>query len=128
MQLLLIEDHNLLTRALRHVFEEEGHTVKVVRDAGTPDSKVRTAEYDVIILDLVRCKEDGLALLGRWRRAGLKTPVLALIAPGETVADADLLNPQVDDYLTMPFEIDELMARLGGVVGAGSRKAGAKRI
>jgi DNA-binding response OmpR family regulator len=125
MHLLLIEDHNLLTRALRQALEEEGHTVKVVRDAGIPDPRVRAAEYDAIILDLVRCREDGLALLGRWRRAGLKTPILAMIAPGETGEDADLLNPQADDYLTMPFEIDELMARLEGVVDAGRQKAGA---
>jgi DNA-binding response OmpR family regulator len=116
MNLLLIEDHKPLTRALRQALEEEGHMVQVVADADQVSRTLCVAdvntEYDVIILDLVRRHGDGRALLARWRRAGLKTPVLALIAPVAYGQNPDLLHAAANDYLTLPFEIDELLARL----------------
>ena len=66
--------------------EEEGFAVDVANDGEEGDYKARTAEYDVIILDLMLPKEDGLSLLKNWRRAGLKTHVLVLTARG-TIED-----------------------------------------
>ena len=73
MRLLLIEDHKPLVRALRKGLEEEGFAVDTAFDGEEGAYKAQTADYDVIILDLMLPKEDGLSLLQRWRRAGLKS-------------------------------------------------------
>jgi DNA-binding response OmpR family regulator len=68
MRVLLIEDHKPLLRALRQGLEEEGFAVDVAADGEEGDFKARTSEYDVIILDLMLPKVDGLTLLQNWRR------------------------------------------------------------
>ena len=80
MRVLLIEDHKPLVRALRKGLEEEGFAVDTAVDGEEGAYKAQTADYDVIILDLMLPKEDGLSLLQRWRRAGLKSHVLVLTA------------------------------------------------
>src|SRR5947199_10215505 len=82
VRLLLIEDHKPLVRALRQGLEEEGFAVDVAQDGQEGDFKARTAEYDVIILDLMLPREDGLSLLQRWRQDGLTVHVLVLTARG----------------------------------------------
>jgi len=82
VRLLLIEDHEPLVRALKRGLEEEGFAVDTARDGEEAAHKARTAEYDVIILDIMLPKEDGLSLLKKWRRAGLKSHVLLLTARG----------------------------------------------
>src|SRR5262249_11469634 len=118
-----IEDHRPLARALRQALEEEGHTVEVAWDTDTGDRKARTAEYGVIILDLVRHREDGLTLLRRWRQAGLRTSVLALIAPGKSEEDTGARDPEADDYLTVPFPLQAFLTRLQALAHAGPRGA-----
>src|SRR5437763_3308338 len=71
MRVLLIEDHKPLARTLRQGLEEEGFAVDVAHDGQEGDFKARSADYDVIILDLMLPKEDGMSLLGRWRKDGL---------------------------------------------------------
>jgi DNA-binding response OmpR family regulator len=82
MRVLLIEDHKPLVRALRQGLEEDGFAVDVATDGQEGDFKARTAEYDVVILDIMLPKEDGLSLLQRWRKDGLSTHVLMLTARG----------------------------------------------
>ncbi len=112
MRVLLIEDHRPLVRALRQGLEEEGFAVDVAHDGEEGNYKAQTAEYDVIILDLMLPKEDGLSLLQRWRRAGLKTHVLVLTAKGGIDDKVRGLDLGADDYLTKPFQLEELLARL----------------
>src|SRR5713226_10102219 len=100
VRLLLIEDHKPLVRALKQGLEEEGFAVDVAYDGEEGGYKAQTADYDVIILDLMLPKEDGLSLLQRWRRTGLKTHVLVLTAKdgiGDKVRGLDM---GADDYLT----------------------------
>src|SRR5262245_49004929 len=80
MRVLLVEDHKPLVRALKQGLEEEGFAVDVAYDGEEGAYKAQTADYDVIILDLMLPKEDGLSLLQRWRRSGLQTHVLVLTA------------------------------------------------
>src|SRR5581483_9900304 len=75
VRILLVEDHKPLVRALRQGLEEEGFAVDIAADGEEGDYKARTAEYDVIILDLMLPKVDGQTLLQRWRKNGLKTHV-----------------------------------------------------
>src|ERR1700732_1627112 len=82
VRVLLVEDHKPLVRALRQGLEEEGFAVDVAYDGQEGDFKAQSAEYDAIILDLMLPKEDGLSLLQRWRRKGMKAHVLVLTARG----------------------------------------------
>ena len=116
MRLLLIEDHKPLVRALKKGLEEEGFAVDVAYDGEEGDYKGRSAQYDVVILDLMLPKEDGLSLLQRWRRQGVKTHVLVLTARGTIEDKVRGLNLGADDYLTKPFQLDELLARLRALV------------
>ena len=106
MRVLLIEDHKPLVRALRKGLEEEGFAVDTAVDGEEGAYKAQTANYDVIILDLMLPKEDGLSLLQRWRRAGLKSHVLVLTARSSIDDKVRGLNLGADDYLTKPFELE----------------------
>jgi DNA-binding response OmpR family regulator len=119
MRLLLIEDHKPLSRVLKRGLEEEGFAVDVADDGEEGDFKARTAEYDVIILDIMLPKEDGLSLLQRWRRNGLATHVLLLTARGALEDKVKGLDLGADDYMTKPFELDELLARLRALIRRG---------
>jgi DNA-binding response OmpR family regulator len=116
MRVLLIEDHKPLLRALRQGLEEEGFAVDVAADGEEGDFKARTSEYDVIILDLMLPKVDGLTLLQNWRRDGIKTHVLVLTARGSIDDKVKGLDLGADDYLTKPFELNELIARLRALI------------
>ncbi len=119
VRLLLIEDHEPLVRALKRGLEEEGFAVDTARDGEEGAHKARTAEYDVIVLDIMLPKEDGLSLLKKWRRAGLKSHVLLLTARGTIEDKVKGLDLGADDYLTKPFELEELLARLRALIRRG---------
>src|SRR5437879_8507372 len=119
MRVLLIEDHKPLVRALKQGLEEEGFAVDVAYDGEEGGYKAETAEYDVIILDIMLPKEDGLSLLQRWRKAGMKSHVLVLTARGGIEDKVRGLDLGADDYLTKPFELEELLARLRALVRRG---------
>lgn len=119
MRVLLIEDHKPLVRALKQGLEEEGFAVDVAYDGEIGAYKAQTADYDVIILDLMLPKEDGLSLLQRWRRDGLKTHVLVLTARSGIEDKVRGLDLGADDYLTKPFQLEELLARLRALIRRG---------
>ncbi|MGE3805929.1 MAG: response regulator transcription factor [Gemmataceae bacterium] len=112
MRLLLVEDHKPLVKALRQGLEEEGFAVDVAYDGEEGNYKARHTEYDVIILDVMLPKENGFDLVKRWRRDGLETHVLMLTARGQTEDRVRGLDLGADDYLTKPFQLEELLARL----------------
>jgi DNA-binding response OmpR family regulator len=116
VRVLLIEDHKPLVRALKTGLEEEGFAVDTAYDGEEGDHKARTAAYDAIILDLMLPKEDGLSLLQRWRRAGMSSHVLVLTARSGIDDKVRGLDSGADDYLTKPFELEELLARLRALV------------
>jgi DNA-binding response OmpR family regulator len=119
MRVLLVEDHKPMVRALRQGLEEEGFAVDTALDGEEADYKARTANYDVIILDLMLPKEDGLSLLQRWRRNGMSTHVLVLTARGAIDDKVKGLDIGADDYLTKPFQWEELLARLRALIRRG---------
>jgi DNA-binding response OmpR family regulator len=108
-----------LVRALKQGLEEEGFAVDIAVDGEEGDFKARTAEYDVIILDLMLPKVDGQTLLQRWRKGGLKTHVLVLTARGGIDDKVRGLDSGADDYLTKPFELEELVARIRALIRRG---------
>jgi DNA-binding response OmpR family regulator len=119
MRVLLVEDHKPLVRALRQGLEEEGFAVDVANDGAEGDFKARTAEYDVIILDIMLPKADGLSLLQRWRKDGLTTHILVLTARGGMEDKVKGLDLGADDYMSKPFELEELLARLRALIRRG---------
>jgi DNA-binding response OmpR family regulator len=119
MRVLLVEDHKPLSKALKTGLEEEGFAVDVAFDGEDGDFKASTAQYDAIILDVMLPKEDGLSLLQRWRKKGLNTHVLLLTARSGVDDKVRGLDLGADDYLTKPFELEELFARLRALIRRG---------
>ncbi|MFO0880627.1 MAG: response regulator transcription factor [Gemmataceae bacterium] len=116
MRVLLVEDHKPLLRVVRQGLEEENFAVDVAEDGEEADVKVRNTSYDVIILDIMLPRIDGLQLLQRWRRDGIKTHVLLLTARGSIEDKVRGLDSGADDYLTKPFEFEELLARVRALI------------
>jgi len=119
VRVLVIEDHKPLLRAIRQGLEEEGFAVDTASDGEEASYKARTASYDVIILDLMLPKIDGLSLLQTWRREGMTSHVLVLTAKGNIEDKVKGLDLGADDYLTKPFQWEELLARLRALIRRG---------
>jgi DNA-binding response OmpR family regulator len=117
--LLLVEDHRPLVRALQQGLEEEGFAVDVALDGEEGSRKAESADYDVIVLDLMLPRIDGMSLLSRWRERGLKSHVLVLTARDRVEDKVRGLDLGADDYLTKPFRLEELLARLRALVRRG---------
>jgi DNA-binding response OmpR family regulator len=119
MRVLLVEDHKTLARAIKIGLEEEGFAVDHAADGEEADYKARSAQYDVIVLDLMLPKVDGLTLLQGWRRDGMNNHVLVLTARGTLEDKVRGLDQGADDYMTKPFELVELFARLRSLIRRG---------
>jgi DNA-binding response OmpR family regulator len=108
-----------MVRALKQGLEEEGFAVDVAYDGEEGNFKAQSANYDVIVLDLMLPKEDGLSLLQRWRRAGMNSHVLVLTARNTIDDKVKGLDLGADDYLAKPFQLEELLARLRALIRRG---------
>jgi DNA-binding response OmpR family regulator len=114
--LLLIEDSHRLRPTLARALTRLGHAVDQAQDAEEGDTLVGIHGYDAIVLDLMLPKQGGLQLLERWRRRGKDTPIIILTALNGIDDRVRGLALGADDYLTKPFAIAELDARLEAVV------------
>jgi two-component system OmpR family response regulator len=112
MKLLLVEDDAALADGLLSSFGELGFDVTLARTLSLADSAVRTQAYDLMILDLGLPDGDGLELLGRLRSRQLDLPVLILTARDGLKDRVGGLRLGADDYLTKPFDLRELEARV----------------
>jgi DNA-binding response OmpR family regulator len=119
VRILLVEDHMALARSLKRGLTEEGFAVDTASDGEEANYKARTANYDVIILDLMLPKTDGRKLLRGWRDSKINSPVLVLTARTGMDDKVELLNLGADDYVTKPFQLQELMARLRALIRRG---------
>jgi two-component system, OmpR family, response regulator len=115
MKLLVVEDDKEAGAYLRRALQQAGHTVDQVAD-GREGLLLAAAEaYDVIVLDRMLPKMDGLAIVRTIRASGVKTPVLLLTALGGIDDRVEGLEAGGDDYLVKPFAIAELMARVNAL-------------
>ncbi len=119
MHVLLIGTSRLLLKALTQALEDEGVAVTSAWDAGEAETRVRTAAYDVLVVDLAPPEEAGLELLRRWRAASLPTPVLALTAADGPDGRTRTV-PEVSTWLTKPFGLDEFLDRVRAVADGGA--------
>jgi DNA-binding response OmpR family regulator len=125
MKVLLVEDEAKMARLLQRGLTEEGHLVDHCGEGLAALEQARTVDYDVIVLDWSLPDLDGLSVLRRWREQGLRTPVLMLTARGTTGEKVSGLRAGADDYLTKPFDFEELLARLEAL---GRRSGGGARL
>lgn len=112
MRVLLVEDDELLGDGVYHGLRQHGHVVDWVKDGKTAEHALKIDEFDAVILDLGLPKQSGLDMLKHVRQKGILTPVLILTAR-ETIDDRIAgLDSGADDYMTKPFDLEELTARL----------------
>lgn len=116
MRVLIVEDESLLANRLVATLRESGYAVDVAADGEQGDYLISTESYDAVILDLGLPKIDGLTLLARWRAAGMAVPVLVLTARGSWSEKVRGIDGGADDYLTKPFQVEELLARLRALI------------
>ena len=116
MRILVVEDSVKLSTWLSKSLQKSGYAVDAVHDGGVADQLLATSEYDSVILDLGLPTLDGLSVLKRLRARGSGTPVLVLSARGELGDRVAGLNLGADDYLSKPFDLIELDARLHALI------------
>ncbi len=112
MKVLLIEDEEGLIITLTDRLRSENFDVKTAADGEVGLSLALTESFDLIILDVMLPKKNGLDVCRDLRQKGVSTPVLMLTAKGETIDKVLGLKLGADDYLTKPFEVIELLARI----------------
>ena len=112
MRILLVEDDLQLARGLHQTLRTEGFTANHVTDAKSAWLTVQTNECDMLILDLGLPDMDGLSLLKKIRQQQIRMPVLILTARDSIDDKIKGLDQGADDYLSKPFDVNELIARL----------------
>jgi DNA-binding response OmpR family regulator len=116
MRLLIIEDEKSITRFIRKGMEEHGFAVDVSHHGDEGLAMALATPYDSIILDIMLPGRDGLSVLKALREAKHTVPVLLLTARGDVSDRVAGLNLGADDYLSKPFAMDELVARVKALV------------
>jgi heavy metal response regulator len=119
LRFLLIEDNPKMAGFIRQGFTEQGYGVDVADSGHDGEQQAATGDYDLIILDVMLPDTDGVQVCRNLRRRGVKTPVLMLTALSTTADKVTGLDAGADDYLTKPFEFDELVARVRALLRRG---------
>ena len=120
MKLLLVEDNIQLNKALTTLLKRNSYLVDSASDGEEALMYIKDYQYDVIILDIMLPKIDGLEVLRRTRRDNIQTPIILLTARSTIEDKITGLDLGADDYLPKPFSTDELLARIRAL---GRRKA-----
>lgn len=112
MKILVVEDKQSAADLLRRALEREGYSVQLAYDGEQGLSLGRSNEFDVILLDAMLPRLDGLSLIKRLREENLRTPTIILSARDSMSDVIQGLDSGADDYLTKPFTLDVLLARI----------------
>jgi two-component system, OmpR family, response regulator len=112
MKILVVEDDGKLSDFIQKGLEAEGFGVDLCRDGDEGFILATTREYDAMVLDIMLPGRDGLSILRNLRDKGIETPVIVLTARGSLNELLDGLKLGADDYMTKPFYVEELAARL----------------
>lgn len=122
MRLLLVEDDPALGPHLQAALQRAGYAVDLSTDGVEAEIQGTLEPYDLIVLDLGLPKRPGLEVLANWRNHDQRTPVVILTARGSWQEKVAGFNAGADDYISKPFQIEELLARISAVL---KRSAGA---
>jgi heavy metal response regulator len=112
MRILVVEDEKALANIIKKGLEEEGYAVDVAYNGEDGLFMAENESSDLIILDIMLPIIDGMTILRRIRKAGVRTPVLMLTARDAVTDKVSGLDSGADDYLTKPFHFEELLARI----------------
>ena len=112
MKILVVEDEVMLAEALQQILTKNRYATDVAHDGESGLDQALTGLYDVILLDIMLPRKNGLEVLRELRMAGIQIPVLLLTARDEASDKVTGLDGGADDYLTKPFNTDELLARI----------------
>ena len=123
MRVLIVDDEPALSAHLAKSLGDAGYAVDVAADGEQADFAVRTESYDAVLLDLGLPRIDGLTVLRNWRQSGVGVPVLVLTARGSWHETVDGIDAGADDYVAKPFRIEEVLARLRGLIRRASGHA-----
>lgn len=116
MRILLIEDEPAIAADVAGALAATGYVTDIARDGEEGWFKASTEDYDALILDLGLPKLDGLSVVRRLREDGSPVPILVLTARGSWLQRVEGIDAGADDYLTKPFEMEELLARLAALL------------
>jgi DNA-binding response OmpR family regulator len=112
MRILVIEDNPKMAQAIQISLRQQGYHTEMAATASEGEELARSRNYDAIILDLMLPDRDGKQLCRELRRHKIATPILMLTALGSTDDKVAGLDSGADDYLTKPFHLEELLARV----------------
>ncbi len=112
MKLLVVEDDQNMSRAVSELLRQEHYIVDVVSEGNEAEDYILSNDYDAVILDVMLPDRNGYEITKAVRRAGNHTPILFLTAKSATADKVNGLDSGGDDYLTKPFETEELLARV----------------
>ena len=115
-RILLVEDEPKMQRGLRDNLEFEGHNVTTQGDGSSGLQTLLRESFDLIILDVMLPKMSGFDVLRKSREKGIRTPVIMLTAKGEEIDKVLGLELGADDYITKPFSLRELIARVNALL------------
>src|SRR3954451_16409842 len=111
MRLLIVEDDRDAADYIARAFREVGHVADQAPDGEEGLAFALDRQYDVLIIDRMLPKRDGLSVIGELRAKGIETPVLMLSALGQVDESVKAPRPGADDYLPKPYSFSELLAR-----------------
>ena len=115
MNILVVEDEKALSNAIKKLLEQQGYFVDAVYDGLSAIDYAKGMDYRLIILDVMLPKLDGFEVVRILRKDGINTPVLMLTARTAVGDKVTGLNYGADDYMTKPFDTEELLARVGAL-------------
>ena len=121
MQILIVEDEEKIANLLRRGFLEESYAVDIAGDGESALYKFDIDEYDIIILDLLIPKVDGISVCRKIREVNTSTPILILTAKDAIEDKIKGLDAGADDYMTKPFSFSELSARVRALLRRGKK-------
>lgn len=126
MRLLLAEDEKSLSKAIAEILRKNNYSVDAVYDGEEAINYLECGSYDGVILDVMMPKADGITVLKKMRASGNMTPVLILTAKSEIDDKVLGLDSGANDYLTKPFAVKELLARIRAMTRAQSSQPDSK--
>ncbi|MGB9081293.1 MAG: response regulator transcription factor [Desulfuromonadaceae bacterium] len=126
MKILIVEDEKKVASFIKRGLEEDSFQVTLSHDGVDGLKRASSGEYDLIILDCMLPKKDGLTVVQELREAGNQIPVLMLTAKSETTDVVSGLDAGADDYLVKPFAFAELQARVKALIRRSEQDRGAE--
>src|SRR5205809_79424 len=111
-RILVVEDEDTMVAGLDYALKREGYDVSIARDGESALASLRSSAPDLMLLDVMLPRRSGFDVLAALRREGRGVPVILLTAKGEEIDKVKGFDLGADDYVTKPFSLAELLARI----------------